>query len=145
MDYWDLYSRSRNLYRNYITKGHNDYGNSNFNSYSPYINSTVCKLHRKNLKEVNDFAEKIAMGDLSETLKLESNDEFYEMGKHLNSMASNLQVIIEIIKENSESISASSEELSATIQELAANTLIINEAMENTAQGIEGLVQLVKK
>jgi len=99
----------------------------------------------KNLKEVNDFAEKIAMGDLSETLKLESNDEFYEMGKHLNSMASNLQVIIEIIKENSESISASSEELSATIQELAANTLIINEAMENTAQGIEGLVQLVKK
>lgn len=99
----------------------------------------------KNLKEVNDFAEKIAMGDLSETLKLESNDEFYEMGKHLNSMASNLQVIIEIIKENSESISASSEELSATIQELAANALIINEAMENTAQGIEGLVQLVKK
>lgn len=92
----------------------------------------------KNLKEVNDFAEKIAMGDLSETLKLESNDEFYEMGKHLNSMASNLQVIIEIIKENSESISASSEELSATIQELAANALIINEAMENTAQGIEG-------
>ena len=92
----------------------------------------------KNLKEVNNFAMKIAEGDLTETLKLKSNDEFGEMSKHLNSMASNLQVIIQSIRENSESISASSEELSATVEELSTNSIIINETVENIVEEIEG-------
>ncbi|ASW42387.1 methyl-accepting chemotaxis protein [Clostridium isatidis] len=91
----------------------------------------------RSLKKVNDFAEKIAMGDLSESFILNTNDEFEEMGGHLNSMASNLRVIIELIKENSQNISSASNELSATVEELASNSTLINEAIENIAEDIE--------
>jgi methyl-accepting chemotaxis protein len=91
----------------------------------------------KNIKKVNSFAMKMANGDLTEQLEVNSSDEFGEMSNHLNKMTKNIHSIIEGVMENSENISASAEELSATVEELSAKTITINEAVNTIASGMQ--------
>ena len=91
----------------------------------------------KNIKKVNNFAMKMANGDLTEQLEINSSDEFSEMSNHLNKMTKNIHSIIEGIMENSENISASAEELSATVEELSAKTITINEAVNTIVSGMQ--------
>jgi methyl-accepting chemotaxis protein len=91
----------------------------------------------KILKKVNNFAMKMANGDLTDQLDIESNDEFGQMSNHLNKMSKSIHSIIESVMENSENISASSEELSATVEELSAKTITINEAVNTIASSMQ--------
>jgi len=105
---------------------------------SIFLTIFFARYIEKRLKKVNNFAKKIAMGDLTEDFNIESNDEFGEMKKYLNSMAANLRAIIELIKVNSQDISSAANELSATVEELVSNSTIINQSIENIAEDIEG-------
>lgn len=89
------------------------------------------------LKKVNNFAMKMANGDLTDQLDIESNDEFGQMSNHLNKMSKSIHSIIESVMENAENISASSEELSATVEELSAKTITINEAVNTIASSMQ--------
>jgi methyl-accepting chemotaxis protein len=91
----------------------------------------------KNIKKVNNFAMRMANGDLTEQLEVKSSDELGEMSNHLNKMTENIHSIIKAIMENSENISASAEELSATVEELAAKTVTVNEAVNTIAGGMQ--------
>ena len=91
----------------------------------------------KILKKVNNFAMKMANGDLTDQLDIESNDEFGQMSNHLNKMSKSIHSIIESVMENAENISASSEELSATVEELSAKTITINEAVNTIASSMQ--------
>ncbi|MPM07042.1 methyl-accepting chemotaxis protein [Clostridium sp. C8] len=91
----------------------------------------------KILKKVNNFAMKMANGDLTDQLDIESNDEFGQMSNHLNKMSKSIHSIIESVIENAENISASSEELSATVEELSAKTITINEAVNTIASSMQ--------
>lgn len=91
----------------------------------------------KILKKVNNFAMKMANGDLTDQLDIESNDEFGQMSTHLNKMSISIHSIIESVMENAENISASSEELSATVEELSAKTITINEAVNTIASSMQ--------
>lgn len=90
-----------------------------------------------NIKKVNNFAMKIADGDLNENLELKSNDELGEMSRHLNKMKETIRSIIKNITKDSNNLRFSSENLSATVQELSSKVMTINEAIENIAESIE--------
>lgn len=90
-----------------------------------------------NIKKVNNFAMKIAEGDLNENLELKSNDELGEMSRHLNKMKKTISSIIKNIMKESNNLSSSSENLSATVQELSSKIATINEAVENIAEGMK--------
>ena len=91
----------------------------------------------KNIKKVNNFAMKIADGDLTEHLELKSDDELGEMSNHLNRMKENINSIIKSIIINSKDIGESSEELSATVEELSTKTVTINGALDTIVEGMQ--------
>lgn len=96
---------------------------------SSYISGSI----KKGLK----FAEAIGNGDLTQSVDLNSKDEFGQLAKALNTARDNIKEIISKVIEQSGDVSAASEELSATVEEVTAKLISINEYTKEIARETE--------
>ncbi len=74
------------------------------------------------------FAERMAAGDLTQTLEVTSKDELGQLAESLNTMGANLRMMFGNIAINTQSLTGSANELSSTATELASG------AEQTTAQ-----------
>lgn len=85
-------------------------------------------------KKLTAVTQKIATGDLSNTVNINSNDEFADLGKTNNEMIHNLKRLIMSIQDTSEQVAASSQELTASSEQSA---IVTNEIANSITQIVD--------
>ena len=93
----------------------------------------------KRFNMINNFANKLGEGDLTDKIKINGTDEIDKMANALNKAINNIKELISEVLNGAQDISASSEELSATIQEISSNMENINESTKHISDGISEL------
>jgi methyl-accepting chemotaxis protein len=107
------------------------------------------------LLEINNFAKKIAEGNLTETIDLKRSDEFGQTAEFLNSAVTSLNKLISNTKDvaiksnefslsvasSAQEVSAASQEISSTIQQLSSGA---NEQAKSANMGVK-LVAILDK
>jgi methyl-accepting chemotaxis protein len=90
------------------------------------------------------FAEKIAAGDLSQTLQIDQNDEVGQLAKSLNKMVGSLKgmiseisVSVETITESSSSFLALSEQLAATASQSSSKAVHVSQESDKMNRSLE--------
>ncbi|MGL4730795.1 MAG: methyl-accepting chemotaxis protein [Clostridium sp.] len=91
----------------------------------------------KNIPQLLKGLNKVAEGDLSNKVEINSKDEIGEIAKAINNMIDNLRGIVNNMAENSENVSASGEELSAIISEMNKQIYTITSGTEEIAAAME--------
>lgn len=104
------------------------------------ITLLLCRNINRSFKELIHISNKVASGDLSESVVIKSKDEFAELGKANNEMIHNLKKLILNIQDTSEQVAASSEELTASAEQSAQVTNDIANSINEVANS--ALVQL---
>ncbi|QGZ65524.1 methyl-accepting chemotaxis protein [Paraburkholderia acidisoli] len=87
--------------------------------------------------------ERIAQGDMSQQLSLDSNDEMGRLVASVGKMQSGVAAMIEQIARGSESISAATQQISAGNADLSARTEAQAASVEETAASMEELTSAV--
>ncbi|NRF93793.1 methyl-accepting chemotaxis protein [Paenibacillus frigoriresistens] len=122
--------------------------------YSLYITN--------NIKKVNILSQSMSRGDLTQTITVNTVDEFGQMGTHLNKMASNLKSILFqvsdsanrvtetsfLLSENAEQTAKATEEIAQSIGEVAAGTstqLTLTDEVVETTSTIFVNIQQIKQ
>jgi len=80
---------------------------------SAYIFAGLYKSIQKSVDHLHDAADKIANGDLSTQVSINSRDEFAELGQSFNEIASGLQTLISAITRSTTELSGSASSLSS--------------------------------
>ncbi|MFH1215148.1 MAG: methyl-accepting chemotaxis protein [Pseudomonadota bacterium] len=83
------------------------------------------------------FAQKVADGDLRETLAIDQKDEIGRLAAALNTMSAKLRQVMTDISEKSNMAAASSEELSATSEEMASGAEELSTQAASTSAATE--------
>lgn len=91
----------------------------------------------KPLRKIKEFAERLALYDFSNPIKINRKDEFGQTGTALNKAQENVNNLVREIIEKSQDISISSEDLSTNAKELASKAVIIDEAVNNIASEMQ--------
>ena len=89
------------------------------------------------LNKIKDLASRLSSYNFSTPITVSRKDEFGQTGNALNTAQENIKELVKIIIENSQDLSASSEEISATVQELYSKVIIIDEAADTIAAGMQ--------
>lgn len=92
---------------------------------------------KSNIRKVNDFAERLGKGDLTDKVEIYSKDEFGSLASSLNTMANNFRDIVAGVSSYSSDLSAASEELSATVEEVASQFENINSSIGKINSGVQ--------
>ncbi|SHI64127.1 methyl-accepting chemotaxis sensory transducer with Cache sensor [Clostridium cavendishii DSM 21758] len=95
---------------------------------------------RKILKDIPKLLEvikKVAGGDLTSKVDVNSEDEIGQIAEAINDMNNNLNNIVGKISANSQNVSASGEELSAVISEINRQIQTINAGTQEIAAAME--------
>ncbi len=88
----------------------------------------------KPIQNLNNFAGRIASGDLSETkISVKSDDEIGELGRSFSVMAQNLQMLIKKVTDSSQQVAASAQELTASSQQASQASDHVARAIEQMA------------
>lgn len=93
----------------------------------------------KQIKKVLNFAEAIGSGDLTQSIRINSNDEFGNLSIALNNANNNIKNLISEIMNSASDMSATSEELSATVEEVSSKMESVNESTEQISRGVQDL------
>lgn len=91
----------------------------------------------KRLKSISDLSLAMSKGDLSQLVKIDSNDEIGDMGKNYNIMSNSLKETIKKISHESQQLSATSEELAASSIENQKASTLISDSIQNVATGTD--------
>lgn len=112
----------------------------------------IIRLIIEPINKLSIGANLISKGDLTQEIKLKSNDELGQLGKAFNKMSNDLRDIIYRIIYSASTLGAASEELLASAQETASSTHQINISVSNISDGathqsksIEGATDVVQK
>lgn len=97
--------------------------------YSNYIT--------KNIKQVNKLTDIISNGDLTHTLKVNSEDELGHMADNLNKMSSSLKTTFHSIIDNLDNIVGTSEELTASAEQTQSAAEQVAVSMQEVAEHVE--------
>ncbi|WBW99099.1 methyl-accepting chemotaxis protein [Oceanirhabdus sp. W0125-5] len=97
----------------------------------------LIKYLLKEIPTLLDIIKRIAKGDLTARAQVKSKDEIGQISLAINTMADELQGLIQGISLNSQEVSASSEELSATIEEVTGQIQNINGSTHEIAAAME--------
>lgn len=87
-------------------------------------------------------ANEMAGGDLTQTVKIDSDDEIGRLAAAFNGMGANLKRLIQQVQKNAEQVAASSEELTATAEQSAQ---AVNQVAETISSVAEGATKQVKE
>lgn len=93
----------------------------------------------KQIKKVLKFTEALGMGDLTQSIDIDSNDEIGNLVKALNQATSNVRSLISEIINSASEISATSEELSATTEEISSKMEVVGESTKQISMGSQDL------
>ncbi|WP_353686662.1 methyl-accepting chemotaxis protein [Thermodesulfovibrio sp. 3462-1] len=93
--------------------------------------------------ELKEVLEKVAKGDLSVNVKMESKDELGVISQSLNEAIASIKKLIAESKTISTSLASSSEELSATTEEISRNLKSQTERASQIASAAEEMSQTV--
>ncbi|ODN30925.1 methyl-accepting chemotaxis protein [Fervidobacterium thailandense] len=106
----------------------------------------------KPLKELVSTAEKVASGDLTAQVSLDSKDELGKLAGVLNTMIQSLREIANrissdssVVKQEAAQVAAVSEEVSATVEELTAQVENVNSNINNASAAIEELTSGIEE
>ncbi|MDI7743617.1 methyl-accepting chemotaxis protein [Lysinibacillus fusiformis] len=91
----------------------------------------------KRLKSISDLSLAMSKGDLTQLVKIESNDEIGDMGKNYNIMSNSLKETIKKISLESQALSATSEELAASSMENQRASTMISDSIQSVATGTD--------
>lgn len=97
----------------------------------------IARLITKPIIEVEQVAEALAAGDLSQTTRYTSQDEIGRMATAINKAVTNLRNLVGSVVEVAEEVSASSEELASASQEVGLATTQIAETINQLAKGAD--------
>ena len=89
----------------------------------------------RRINNVMKFANNLADGDLTQEIKITTEDELGNMAMALNRASENMRELVKELVSGMENMSASSEELTATMEEVSATIINIKEATEVIAEG----------
>ncbi|MFS0644470.1 methyl-accepting chemotaxis protein [Siminovitchia sp. 179-K 8D1 HS] len=108
----------------------------------------IAKVISRPLGQVARLVEKVADGDLSETVNIRTKDEVGTLARSVNKMVGNLRATIQNILSASENLSASAEQVSASTEEIASASTnqanaaqTINELFKELADAINSVAQ----
>lgn len=85
------------------------------------------------LSQLSIIADRVAEGDLTVSVAVNSNDEIGRLAKGFNAMIANLKKLINQIADNAEQVAASSEELTASADQSAKAVNQVAEAINSVA------------
>ncbi|GFZ34430.1 methyl-accepting chemotaxis protein [Clostridium zeae] len=114
------------------------------------IITVICSLYlrsyiSKKLKSIISFTEKLKNGDLSDSLKVKTMDEFGKIEDSLNATVISLRDVISEINNSAVNLSSSSEELSATMEEVTSKVDTINESIQHIGSGVQELTSSIEE
>jgi len=88
-------------------------------------------------------ANKMADGDLTQTVNVSSNDEVGQLAVAFNEMGAKLKDLIKQVQKNAEQVAASSEELTASAEQTAQAVNQVAESVGEMAHGAEKQLQAI--
>jgi methyl-accepting chemotaxis protein len=91
----------------------------------------------RRFKELNEAAEKISQGDLTETIHVKANHEFDKLAMSFNHMSKSLREIIAQARETADLVASSSSELKASAEQTSKATEQVAMAIQEVANGTE--------
>lgn len=97
------------------------------------------------LRQAVDFADRIAQGDLSQTLALEGNDEATQLFASLGGMQESLRQTIGQINDSAQELSAAAEEISATMDESTLSMQRQTSEIEQAATSVNEMTAAVEE
>ncbi|WP_458110782.1 methyl-accepting chemotaxis protein [Bacillus sp. PK6-013] len=97
----------------------------------------IIRAISKPLNQLVQSAKNISSGDLTQQIKVRSNDEFGQLGTSFNDMAESLRTLIGTIQESVENVASSSEQLTASAEQTSQATEHITSAIEQFSNGAE--------
>ncbi len=97
--------------------------------YSRYIT--------KHVALVNTLSNRMAQGDFSENITIETHDEFKDMGDNLNTMLSQVRKMLDQVSNGTSVVASASEQLNASAYETSVATEHITNAVQEIASGSE--------
>ena len=90
---------------------------------------------KRRINVVVHFANDLAEGDLTQEIKITTEDELGSMIIALNKASTNMRELVSELVSGMEDVSASSEELTATMQEVSATIINIKESTQGISEG----------
>lgn len=107
------------------------------------FSTLISRSVRKPVTELQGVLEKVAHGDLSVNVKVESKDEIGMISQSLNEAITSIKKLIAESKTISSSLASSSEQLSATTEEISRNLKSQTERASQIASAAEEMSQTV--
>ena len=107
------------------------------------FSTLISRSVRKPVTELQGVLEKVAQGDLSVDIKVESNDEIGMIAQSVNEAITSIKKLIAESKTISSSLASSSEQLSATTEEISRNLKSQTERASQIASSAEEMSQTV--
>ena len=108
----------------------------------------ILKSVMKPINELKEKAVTISKGDLTENIKIKSNDEIGHLGHAFNNMQESLRELVQKVELNATQVSASAEELTASAQQTTESTEHVSNAIQEVSISSEkqttGVEQTVK-
>jgi len=97
------------------------------------------------IRQSVDFAQKVAEGDLTQSISIQLNDEVGLLCNALNQMVSSTADAVSNIQAGAEQVAASAEELSASSQNLANGATEQAASLEETSASIQELANSIEQ
>lgn len=91
----------------------------------------------KPLRKLKEQAIIVSKGDLTEQIKVQSNDEIGQLGQAFNEMQESLKGLVQQIENNVEKAASSAEELSASAEQTSAATEQVAVSVQEVANSAE--------
>ena len=98
----------------------------------------IAKKLSASINAVNEVAQKVAQGDLTQEVKVMSEDEVGQLAKATNIMIGNLKDLLHSIADKADMIAASSQELTASADQSAQASTLVATAVTEIAQKMDG-------
>ncbi|NHZ90187.1 HAMP domain-containing protein [Massilia sp. CCM 8733] len=98
----------------------------------------------RSIAEALRFANNIAGGNLTDTIKIESNDEIGQLLAALQKMNDSLVEVVRRVRSGTETISVASSQIAAGNQDLSSRTEEQASSLEETASSMEELTSTVR-
>jgi methyl-accepting chemotaxis protein len=99
--------------------------------------SRVAATKFRQIRDYCDFTGKVSDGDLSARLDVKGQDEFAQLGSHLNDMVESLADLSAQVLSNAEQVSASASQILATVSEQSAGASEQSAAINETTTATE--------
>ncbi|MBP7654369.1 bacteriohemerythrin, partial [Candidatus Dependentiae bacterium] len=105
----------------------------------------IQKVMINNIKKISDLSEKVASGDLTEKIFLDTKDELAELAESFNKMTEKLNITVNGMKSASEKVENTSVDLEHQIRDIAVASNSASNSIQETKVMMEGFVSNINR